>query len=388
MEAELGESWGDLNFADALVFLRQPDAQALEFIAIAVDDEDDGSLPLIRDLIQTAKAAQIKVILIAEELSPMVLHQLLRLGADDFVPYPCPKARCTRRSPGCAARCPMPAAADAPAMAGHGARRRGAVRRTAWCFRCTGCGRRGRRHHIRGQPCLGTGDDGPQGAASVCLIDLDLQFGSVSTYLDLPRREAIYELLSNTAVMDRDAFLQALLPFNDRLQVLTAPPNMLPLDLIGPDDINRIIDMARANFDYVVIDMPTSIVQWTETVLASGPCVFRHAGARHAFGAERAAHDPGAEGRGSSGGKAALCAQPRAGLHRPLGKARAKRLAESLDIDMELWLARRAEASHPGQRPRPAAGRDRAKNALRKEIQKLARSLARSQPERRGSSSG
>jgi pilus assembly protein CpaE len=91
MEAELGESWGDLNFNDALVFLKQPDAKALEFIAIAVDDEDDGNLPVIRDLIQTAKAGQVKVILIAEELSPMVLHQLLRLGADDFVPYPLPE---------------------------------------------------------------------------------------------------------------------------------------------------------------------------------------------------------------------------------------------------------------------------------------------------------
>jgi pilus assembly protein CpaE len=102
---------------------------------------------------------------------------------------------------------------------------------------------------------------------AVCLIDLDLQFGSVSTYLDMPRRDAVYELLSDTSVMDRDAFMQALLPFNDRLQVLTAPPELLPLDLIGPEDIDRIIDMARANFDYVVIDMPSTVVQWTETVL-------------------------------------------------------------------------------------------------------------------------
>ena len=67
----------------------------------------------------------------------------------------------------------------------------------------------------------------------VCILDLDLQFGSVSTYLDLPRREAVYELLSNTESMDDEVFMQGLLSFNDKLHVLTAPSEMLPLDLIS-----------------------------------------------------------------------------------------------------------------------------------------------------------
>ena len=41
---------------------------------------------------------------------------------------------------------------------------------------------------------------------SVCLLDLDLQFGTVSTYLDLPRREAVYELLSDTESADEESF--------------------------------------------------------------------------------------------------------------------------------------------------------------------------------------
>ena len=35
-------------------------------------------------------------------------------------------------------------------------------------------------------------------APSVCLLDFDLQFGSVATFLDLPRREAVYEMMSDT----------------------------------------------------------------------------------------------------------------------------------------------------------------------------------------------
>ena len=32
---------------------------------------------------------------------------------------------------------------------------------------------------------------------SVCLLDLDLQYGSVATFLDLPRRDAVFEVLSS-----------------------------------------------------------------------------------------------------------------------------------------------------------------------------------------------
>ena len=91
MELELGESWGDLSFEDALVFLDQPDARSLEFVAIAVDATDEADLDRITDIIKQAKARGVKVMLIADQVSPIALHQLLRLGADDFVPYPLPE---------------------------------------------------------------------------------------------------------------------------------------------------------------------------------------------------------------------------------------------------------------------------------------------------------
>ena len=91
MELELGESWGDLSFDDALIFLGQPDSAGLEFVAIAVDAQDEGDLSRISDIIRAAKAHGIKVILIADQVGPIALHQLLRLGAEDFVPYPLPE---------------------------------------------------------------------------------------------------------------------------------------------------------------------------------------------------------------------------------------------------------------------------------------------------------
>ena len=39
-------------------------------------------------LIQAAKARGVRCILVAHELKPASLHELLRLGAEDFGPYP------------------------------------------------------------------------------------------------------------------------------------------------------------------------------------------------------------------------------------------------------------------------------------------------------------
>jgi len=373
MESELGESWGDLTFADALVFLRQPDARSLEFVAVAVDDEDDANLPLIRDLIQTAKAMQIKVILIAEELSPMVLHQLLRLGADDFVPYPLPEGALHDAIE--RVRKPEPAQTAAPVQiastitGGAKAGRDGVVLPVQGL--AGGVGATTFAVNLAWE--LATVDK--KNAPKVCLIDLDLQFGSCSTFLDLPRRETIYELLSDTSVLDRDSFMQALLPFNDKLQVFTAPYEMLPLDLETSEDIQRIIDMARANFDFVVIDMPSTVVQWTETVLANAHVYFAvlELDMRSAQNALRLLRAFKAEELPVEKLRFALNRAP--GFTDLSGKSRAKRLAESLDISIEIFLPDGQKGVTQANDHGLPLAESAAKNPLRKEIQKLAKSL-------------
>src|SRR5690606_30700016 len=53
-------------------------------------------LSLVIDIIAAAKARSIKVILIAEDVSPAALHQLLKEGGDEFVPYPLPDGELSR----------------------------------------------------------------------------------------------------------------------------------------------------------------------------------------------------------------------------------------------------------------------------------------------------
>ncbi len=97
MEEALGEQWGDLGFEDAVPFMAQPEAEQLEFIAIAMDDMDEDSLDELTEIITEARNRNIRTLLIAEDVTPASLHTLLRHGADEFTPLPAPARRAASR---------------------------------------------------------------------------------------------------------------------------------------------------------------------------------------------------------------------------------------------------------------------------------------------------
>jgi pilus assembly protein CpaE len=376
MEHELGESWGDLSFDDALVFLGQPDAASLEFVAIAVDAEDEADLTRISDIIRTAKGKSIKVVLIADQVSPIALHQLLRLGADDFVPYPLPNgalhdaiARMRQAAP-VAAVAPQPEA-EAVATPKFKAKgdREGVVLPVHGLAGGTGASTFA--VNLAWELATISKTDAPR----VCLLDFDFQYGSAATYLDLPRKEMVFEVLSDTASIDSDAFLQSMLTFNDKLHVFTAPADMLPLDIISPDDLGRLIDMAAANFDYVIIDMPKTIVGWTETVLSRAHVYFAlmELDLRSAQNVLRLVRALKAEGLPHEKLRYVLNRAPK--FTDLSGKSRVKRMAESLDIGIEIQLPDGSvQVTQANDHGLPLA-ETTAKNPLRKELQKLAKSL-------------
>lgn len=379
MEHELGENWGDLGFEDALIFLDQPESAQLKFVAIAVDNDDEADLARIGDIIRTAKAKSIKVILIAHQVSPIALHQLLRLGADDFVPYPLPEGALheaiTRQpvaAPAAAAAPPPPAPQAEPE---HHPTFKAKGDRNAVILPIHGlsggCGASTFAVNLAWELATHSKTDAPR----VCLLDLDFQYGSAATYLDLPRKELVYDFLSDIANADSETLLQAMLTFNDRLHVLTAPSDMLPLDILSPDDIARLIDMARANFDFVIIDMPKTVVSWTETVLSSAHVYFTvlELDLRSAQNVLRMLRALKAEGLPHEKLRYVLNRAPK--FTDLSAKSRVKRMAESLDISLEVQLpdggTQVTQANDHGLPLQENAG----KNPLRKEIAKLAKSL-------------
>ncbi|PID35297.1 MAG: pilus assembly protein CpaE [Rhodobacterales bacterium] len=372
METELGETWGDLALEDAVTFFGQPDADALTFVAIALDDEDEANLALIADIIKHAMERDIKVIVIAEEVSPIVLHQLLKMGAEEFVPYPLPEGALHDAIERMNAPAPEPAPAVPEGM-------ETTLKPTGDCEAVVlpvhgmagGTGATTLAVNLAWE--LATIDKAAP--PRVCLLDLDLQFGSAATFLDLPRREAVYEMLSDTEILDQESFMQALLTFNDRLQVLTAPADMLPLDLVTPEDIDRVINFARTNFDYVVIDMPSTVVQWTETVLHHAHVYFTtlELDMRSAQNTLRMIRALKSEELPVGKLRYVLNRAPR--FTDLTGKARVKRLAESLDITVELQLPDGGKPIVQAEDHGVPLAETAPKNPLRREIQKLAASI-------------
>jgi len=372
METECGENWGDLSLEDAGVFFDQPEADTLEFVALAIDQEDEGSIDTITDLVRRAHAQKIKVLVIAEEVSPIILHKLLKLGAEEFVPYPLPDGAlhdAIQRMRDKAEQAQMVAANIANNLKATGDRD-GVVLPVHGLAGGTGAST----FAVNLAWELANIDEGDEGLR-VCLLDLDLQFGSASTYLDLPRREAVFELLQDTDTMDSDSFMQALLTFNDRLHVLTAPSELIPLDIVGQADVKKIIDIAKTNFDYVVIDMPRTVVMWTETVLSEAHVYFAMTeldmrSAQNTLRMIRAL-----KGEELPYEKLRYVLNRAPGFTDLNGKSRIKRMAESLDIKIEVHMPDGGKQVVQSNDHGVPLSEVAAKNPLRKEIQKLADSI-------------
>jgi pilus assembly protein CpaE len=369
MEAALGDAWGDLSFEDAVAFLGQKEARSLQFVTIAMDVNDEDNLPLVSEVIAVAKAAKIKVILIAEDVSPTALHQLLREGGDEFVPYPLPEnelARAIERV----------LTAKEPEESTEGDK----------SFNATG------KHSGVVVPIQGlAGGTGAtmfavnlawelanidkENPPKVCLLDLDFQFGSVATYLDLPRREAVLEMLTDTDSMDSEAFLQSMLTYEEKLHVLTSPADMIPLDMIGPEDIARVIEVARVNFDYVIIDMPTTMVEWSQTVLELAHIYFATIeldmrSAQNTLRLKRAL-----QSEDLPFDKIRFILNRAPGFTDLNGKSRVKRLADSLGISIDVLMPDGGKPVMQSSDHGAPMAVSIPKNPLRKEITKLAKSM-------------
>jgi len=377
MENLWGDKWGDLSFADAVEYFGQPEAQSLKLITVAVSHRDEEDIAVVAEIIRRAKGRGIRVLLIAGDVSPAMLHQFLKLGADDFVPYPLPdgalKDAVTRvltapsstpqsgQAPQTARTLAGPLDRGGSVIAVHGLA--GGVGATSFAV------------NLAWE--MATIDATLKGAVAprVCVIDLDLQFGNVATLLDLPRREMIVEILSDLQSMDSDSFCQALLGYRDKLSVFTAPADILPLDLIGPDDVRALISLARKNFDLVILDLPSALTGWSDAILNEVDIYFAvlELEMRSAQNALRFARLLRGEGLPIDRVKFILNRAP--GLTDLNGKSRIKRLAESLDVSIKTLLPdggkQVAGACDQGE-PLAIGAR---KNPLRREIQKIATSL-------------
>jgi len=104
---------------------------------------------------------------------------------------------------------------------------------------------------------------------SVCIVDLDLQFGEVSTALRLRPKYTIFDALQREDADESDLqahIMEYMVVHDTGVHVLAAPREPSEADRITPPDVTRILEAVRNNFDYVLVDTPPALA---ETVLAA-----------------------------------------------------------------------------------------------------------------------
>jgi pilus assembly protein CpaE len=103
----------------------------------------------------------------------------------------------------------------------------------------------------------------------VCIVDLDLQFGEVSTALRLRPKYTIFDALQreDTDEADLQAHIEEYCVTHETgVYVLAAPREPSEADRITPPDVTRILEAVRNRFDYIVVDTPPALA---ETVLVA-----------------------------------------------------------------------------------------------------------------------
>jgi len=193
LDNELSKNWAPLNFEEGLTKYQKDPFDELEFVVVAVDRADEANLGPAANIITSAKAMGIKVLLVAHELSPIALHQLMRLGADDFAPYPLPEGALVDSLERLRE---MPSNPE-DTKEKSGRNRRGMILPVYGI--AGGVGASTFAVNLAWEMATYTKKTNKR----VALLDLNFQYGSISTYLDMPRREAIYDLLSDASNVDR-----------------------------------------------------------------------------------------------------------------------------------------------------------------------------------------
>ncbi len=107
-----------------------------------------------------------------------------------------------------------------------------------------------------------------QAESEVCLLDLDLQFGTAALSLDLDDRVGLGDLLEARERFD-GALLRSVMGHHDSgLDILAAPRVLLPLDALTGGFVTDALALARAEYRTAVLDLPSAWTGWSHAALS------------------------------------------------------------------------------------------------------------------------
>lgn len=91
---------------------------------------------------------------------------------------------------------------------------------------------------------------------SVALLDLDLQFGDVAVMLNLVPRQTLSDLVAEFSNLDGELLESFLEEHSSGLRVLPAPLRPEFAELVSSALVERVIEILKKRYDFVMIDTP------------------------------------------------------------------------------------------------------------------------------------
>ena len=229
--------------------------EALERADVLLADVDADNERELRQLgrIIEQRRGRTAILVTAKDLSAQGIRGLIRHGVDDFIPQPFEHSDLV----------------DAIASARvklRQARRAGKLGKVIAVSRAKGgMGASTVAAHIALALCEKRNRREPD--KEVALLDLDLQFGDLALMLDLEPSTEMVEMIRNPARLDGALLRASMTRHASGLFVLPAPGEVVPLDALPLATAVKLIELAREEFEYVVLDLPLAVPRWLEAVL-------------------------------------------------------------------------------------------------------------------------
>ncbi|QXQ04961.1 AAA family ATPase [Sphingosinicellaceae bacterium] len=104
-------------------------------------------------------------------------------------------------------------------------------------------------------------------SAKVCLIDLDVQFGNAALYLDLKPKLGVFDVIEAGDRLDAEVLQTIAEQHASGLSVVASPPDMVPLDMLSTELVEKMLELAMASYDIVLVDLPAAWTNWSLRVI-------------------------------------------------------------------------------------------------------------------------
>ncbi len=103
---------------------------------------------------------------------------------------------------------------------------------------------------------------------NVCIIDLDMQFGRVAEVLNINTRRTVSDLLDAGDRLDESIFNSVVNVDERGIAVVSAPHEIGPIEAVDQAALFNIIALARRQYEYVLLDLPSNLTNWVLSLVS------------------------------------------------------------------------------------------------------------------------